>query len=94
MSFTPMPEPQIAYTDEDIVVRIVTNFISNAVKFTTAGAVQPFVCPLEKIDPSKKNSVHYIELDEKNEETQEAPYQQTRRRTSQDGDEVSCYRRC
>ena len=65
MSFTPMPEPQIAYTDEDIVVRIVTNFISNAVKFTTAGAVQPFVCPLEKIDPSKKNSVHYIELDEK-----------------------------
>merc|ERR1712238_217015 len=56
MSFTPMPEPQIAYTDEDIVIRIITNFISNAVKFTTAGAVQPFVCPLESISPSKKNS--------------------------------------
>lgn len=65
MTFTPMPEPQIAYTDEDIVVRIITNFISNAVKFTTTGAVQPFICPLEKIDPSRKNSVHYIELDER-----------------------------
>ena len=52
MSFTPMAEPQIAYSDEDIVVRIITNFISNAVKFTTAGCVQPFVCPLEKIDPT------------------------------------------
>lgn len=53
MSFTPLPTPQIAYSDEDIVVRIITNFISNAVKFTTAGAVQPFVCPLESIDPMK-----------------------------------------
>lgn len=52
MSFTPLAEPQIAYSDEDIVVRIITNFISNAVKFTTAGCVQPFVCPLESIDPS------------------------------------------
>mmetsp|Transcript_11109 Transcript_11109/g.26194 ORF Transcript_11109/g.26194 Transcript_11109/m.26194 type:complete len:1165 (+) Transcript_11109:154-3648(+) len=52
MSFSPLPEPQIAYSDEDIVVRIITNFISNAVKFTTAGAVQPFVCPLESIDPT------------------------------------------
>jgi len=59
MSFTPMPEPQIAYTDEDIVTRIITNFISNAVKFTTAGAVQPFICPLESISPSKKNSIQY-----------------------------------
>lgn len=50
MSFTPLQEPQIAYSDEDIVVRIITNFISNAVKFTTAGCVQPFVCPLESID--------------------------------------------
>ncbi|OEU17042.1 hypothetical protein FRACYDRAFT_239643 [Fragilariopsis cylindrus CCMP1102] len=55
MSFTPMLEPQIAYCDEDIVVRIITNFISNAVKFTTAGAVQPFVCLLESIDPSAQN---------------------------------------
>ena len=52
MSFTPVQEPQIAYSDEDIVVRIITNFISNAVKFTTAGCVQPFVCPLESIDPN------------------------------------------
>jgi len=52
MSFTPLQEPQIAYSDEDIVVRIITNFISNAVKFTTAGCVQPFVCPLESIDPN------------------------------------------
>ncbi len=50
MSFTPLAEPQIAYSDEDIVVRIITNFISNAVKFTTSGCVQPFVCPLESID--------------------------------------------
>jgi len=53
MTFTKLPEPQIAYSDEDILVRIITNFISNAVKFTTAGAVQPFVCPLELIDPGK-----------------------------------------
>ncbi len=52
MSFSPLQEPQIAYSDEDIVVRIITNFISNAVKFTTAGCVQPFVCPLESIDPN------------------------------------------
>lgn len=51
MSFSPSQEPQIAYSDEDIVVRIITNFISNAVKFTTAGCVQPFICPLESIDP-------------------------------------------
>jgi len=53
MTFTKLPEPQIAYSDEDILVRIITNFISNAVKFTTAGAVQPFVCPLELINPEK-----------------------------------------
>lgn len=61
MAFTPLGEPQIAYSDEDIVVRIITNFISNAVKFTTAGCVQPFVCPLESIDPKmaslKKKSI-------------------------------------
>jgi len=56
MSFTPMPEPQIAHSDEDIVVRIITNFISNAVKFTTAGAVQPFVCSLESLNPIKNKT--------------------------------------
>lgn len=56
MSFTPLPEPQIAYSDEDIVVRIITNFISNAVKFTTVGCVQPFVCPLHSIDPEMDKS--------------------------------------
>lgn len=49
MSFTPIPRPQIAYSDEDIVVRIVTNFISNSVKFTVAGVVQPFICPVESL---------------------------------------------
>merc|ERR1740124_1549949 len=54
MSFVKSKEPQIAYTDEEIVVRIVTNFISNAVKFTTSGAIQPFICPLKDIDPTFK----------------------------------------
>lgn len=55
MSFTESSEPLIAYTDEDIVVRIVTNFISNAVKFTSFGAVQPFICPIEAINPDYIN---------------------------------------
>jgi len=60
MSFKRCPEPQIAYTDEDIVVRIVTNFISNAVKFTTTGAIQPFICPLEAIDSTYSKNVNLI----------------------------------
>ena len=77
MSFTPLPEPQIAYSDEDIVVRIITNFISNAVKFTTAGAVQPFVCPLESIDPAtNKKKIKSVRVDNNNESG---------------GDDDSCY---
>merc|ERR1712060_319620 len=49
MSFVHSPELIIAYTDNDILVRIIANFISNAVKFTHAGAVQPFVWPLKEI---------------------------------------------
>merc|ERR1719410_740531 len=49
MSFVSSPESIIAYTDNDIVVRIVANFISNSVKFTFAGAVQPFVWRVEDI---------------------------------------------
>lgn len=47
--FNPSPRPNIAFADSDIVVRIVTNLISNAIKFSTFGGVQPFVCPLEDI---------------------------------------------
>jgi len=64
MCFQSTSDPQFAYSDEDIVVRIITNFISNAVKFTTAGAVQPFVCPLEQLDPAKdKEKPKIIRLD-------------------------------
>jgi len=70
ISFTPLPEPQIAYSDEDIVSRIITNFISNAVKFTTAGAVQPFVCPLEDLDPSlDKTKTKSVRIDNASKET-------------------------
>jgi len=70
MSFTPLPEPQIAYSDEDIVSRIITNFISNAVKFTTAGAVQPFVCPLEDLDPSlDKTKTKSVRIDRARKDT-------------------------
>lgn len=80
MSFTPLPTPQIAYSDEDIVVRIITNFISNAVKFTTAGAVQPFVCPLEQLDPSvNKTKAKSIRIDHK------------KRACSKEGDEDSTF---
>jgi len=68
MSFTPLPDSQIAYSDKDIVSRIITNFISNAVKFTTAGVVQPFVCPLEDFDPSvDKRKPRSIRIGDKNE---------------------------
>lgn len=49
MSYQASADPLIAYTDNDIVVRIVTNFISNAVKFTACGSVQPFVWPVESV---------------------------------------------
>ena len=43
-------------TDRDIVMRIVTNFISNAVKFTSSGAIQPFILPLEDIMPNANDN--------------------------------------
>ncbi|KAL7540717.1 hypothetical protein ACHAWF_006778 [Thalassiosira exigua] len=52
MSFERTPMSCVAYTDRDIVLRIVTNFISNAVKFTSSGAIQPFILPVEKLMPS------------------------------------------
>jgi len=50
MSYIPLPEPHIVYSDEDIVSRIITNFIGNAIKCTSVGAVQPFVCSIEDIE--------------------------------------------
>lgn len=53
MSFVPHPEPLIACTDSDVMQRIVTNFISNAIKFTTSGAIQPFVWNMEDMFPHR-----------------------------------------
>lgn len=52
LSFTTYPtnpHPCVAVSDGGVVNRVVTNLISNALKFTTAGAVQPFALPLEKL---------------------------------------------
>lgn len=49
MAFQPFDQPCIAYSDAGIVERVVATMISNAVKFTASGAVQPFVWPLESI---------------------------------------------
>jgi signal transduction histidine kinase/CheY-like chemotaxis protein len=49
MSFIPVPQPYIAVSDCDLIERIIANMISNAVKFTSSGAVQPFICPLEDL---------------------------------------------
>lgn len=43
MKYVPSPQPCIVNSDMDIVMRIIVNFICNAVKFTSAGAVQPFI---------------------------------------------------
>jgi hypothetical protein len=40
-------QPYIAVSDCDLIERIIANMISNAVKFTSSGAVQPFICPVE-----------------------------------------------
>ena len=57
MNCIPPPGRCIAYTDSDIVSRIITNFISNAVKFTDSGAIQPFVLPAKELLPSLKVSM-------------------------------------
>ena len=62
MSFDPPQGPCIAYTDEDIVSRIVTNFISNAVKFTSSGAIQPFILPASSIE-RKFDDVSSIDIE-------------------------------
>ena len=49
MAFVPPTMNCIANTDQDIVLRILTNLISNALKFTVEGTVQPFIWPLEKV---------------------------------------------
>jgi signal transduction histidine kinase len=49
MSFIPAPQPCIAVSDCDLIERIIANMISNAVKFTSSGAVQPFICPVEDL---------------------------------------------
>ncbi len=49
MSFVPPPTPSVAVSDGDIVERVVAGMISNSVKFTKTGAVQPFVWPLEDL---------------------------------------------
>jgi len=51
MSFTRSANPIIAISDPDIIERIIASLISNAVKFTPHGAIQPFICPLEQLDP-------------------------------------------
>lgn len=53
---TPKMGKCLVCTDKDIVSRIITNFISNAVKFTVAGAIQPFILPLEDIMPNESDS--------------------------------------
>ena len=53
---TPKMGKCLVSTDRDIVLRIITNFISNAVKFTSAGAIQPFICPLEDLMPNESDS--------------------------------------
>jgi signal transduction histidine kinase len=44
-------QPYIAVSDCDLIERIIANMISNAVKFTSSGAVQPFICPVETYYP-------------------------------------------
>jgi len=51
MRFTRSNEPIIALSDASIVERIIATLISNAVKFTPTGAIQPFICPLDALQP-------------------------------------------
>jgi len=51
MAFQPLSKPCIAVSDSGIVERIVATMISNAVKFTPTGAVQPFICELDTVPP-------------------------------------------
>lgn len=51
LSSTASPEPLIGFTNADIASRIITNFISNAIKFTSSGAIQAFVLPIDETFP-------------------------------------------
>lgn len=50
LAFRPSVKPIIATSDPGIVERVVATMISNSVKFTHEGAIQPFVWPLEEIE--------------------------------------------
>jgi CheY-like chemotaxis protein len=69
MKFISNPsQPAVAFADPDILVRIIANLISNSLKFTAVGGVQPFVCPLEDIvldeqDIKDMKRKHYSYLD-------------------------------
>jgi CheY-like chemotaxis protein len=52
MAFVPtVDSPCLVESDPDVLAQIITNMVSNAVKFTTSGAVQPFVWPAEALAP-------------------------------------------
>ena len=63
MKFVPSPQLHIANSDPDVISRILTNLISNAVKFTTEGTIQPFVRPLELLQPDTKASHRDLRLE-------------------------------
>ncbi|CAB9499765.1 histidine kinase PdhS [Seminavis robusta] len=56
LSFRPLPKPCIAVSDPNIVERIVATLLSNAVKFTNAGGVEPFIIPLERLESEMSES--------------------------------------
>lgn len=49
ISFQRLPQPYIVNSDSDKAMRIMVNLISNAVKFTENGGIQPFVWPVGEI---------------------------------------------
>lgn len=57
MSFHASPQPCIALSDSGIVERVVATLISNAVKFTKNGAVQPFIWPLEDVEGKMQDNI-------------------------------------
>ena len=65
MMFVASSEAVLAYSDSDLVIRIINNLVTNAAKFTTVGAIQPFIWPLEDVSAASSDGGNEDDIDDR-----------------------------